>query len=81
MLYFVNQKMRKNGTWVNNVHVKEAETDEGALYLAKHQFHAFMSTYAYNADKTVDYASCSVESESGLTVLGPEVDNRREQES
>ena len=72
---FVNQKYRKNGNWVNNVHVKEAETADEAVCLAKHQFHAFMSTYAYGQDEAIDYASCSVEDIYGVLLM-QEVDNR-----
>ena len=72
---FVNQKYRKNNTWTNNVHVKEGETADAAIMAAKHQFHAFMSTYGYGQDAGIDYASCSVEDISG-GILMQEVDNR-----
>ncbi|MBP5727915.1 MAG: hypothetical protein J6Y48_12660 [Clostridia bacterium] len=72
---FVNQKYHKNGNWTNNVHVKEADTVDSAVMLALHQFHAFMSTYAYGQDIGVDYASCSVEDTDGI-LLKQEVDNR-----
>ena len=69
-MYFVNQKKHKNsGTWDNNCHTKNT-LDE-----AMHQFHAFMSTYAYGQDETVDYASCSVEAMDGRIVRN-EVDDR-----
>ena len=73
---FVNQKYHKNNAWTNNVLVREAETTDEAVMLAKHQYHAFMSTYAYNQDAGVDYASCSVETLDGLILMGPEIDNR-----
>jgi len=76
---FVNQKYHKNGSWTNNVHVKEAETVDGAIMLAKHQFHAFMSTYGYGQDAGVDYCSCSVENTSGMFLM-QEVDNRMTEE-
>jgi len=78
---FVNQKYHKNGTWTNNVIVKEDETVDGALNKAKHQYHAFMSTYAYEQDNAIDYASCSVEDVNGMIIM-QEVDNRmyREEE-
>ena len=69
MPFFVNQKQRKNEAWNNNVHVKETINE------ALHQFHAFMSTYAYGQDKAVDYASCSVETIDGRIVKS-EVDDR-----
>lgn len=72
---FVNQKYHKNNTWTNNVHVKEGATVDEAVCLAMHQFHAFMSTYAYGQDQAIDYASCSVEDISGV-ILKQEVDNR-----
>lgn len=76
MAYFVNQKLHKtNDTWTNNVHVKEAETDEAAFNLAMHQFHAFMSTYGYGQDATVDYCSGSVEAMDGRIVKS-ELDDR-----
>lgn len=74
MAVFVNQKKHKTtGAWDNNVHVKET-VDE-----AKHQYHAFMSTYAYGQDNTVDFCSCSVETDYGQIIVGPEVDDRREE--
>lgn len=70
MPFFVNQKKHKtNDTWDNNAHTKETFNE------AMHQFHAFMSTYAYGQDQTVDYASCSVEDVAG-TIIKNEVDNR-----
>lgn len=66
-MYFVNQKKRDSGTWNNNIHVKESYDE------ALHQFHAFMSTYAYGQVATCDYASCSVEDEYGTVIFGPEV--------
>ena len=72
---FVNQKYHKNGNWVNNVQVKEGNTREEAQALAMHEYHAFLATYAYGQDPEVDYASCSVELQSG-TILIQEVDDR-----
>ena len=71
MAFFVNQKKHKssNDTWDNNCHVKETEAE------AMHQFHAFLSTYGYGQDQTVDYASCSVEGMDGR-IIKNEVDNR-----
>ena len=81
---FVNQKYHEtNGNWTNNVHVKEGETVDEALMKAKHQFHAFMSTYGYGetpSGKQIDYVSCSVEDVSGLLIM-QEVDNRIAQPS
>lgn len=70
-MFFVNQKKhnKNTGAWDNNAHVKET------LNAAMHQFHAFMSTYAYEQEASVDYASCSVEGVDGL-VIKNEVDNR-----
>ena len=76
---FVNQKYHKGNSWTNNVLVREAETTEAAIMLARHQFHAFMSTYAYGQDQAVDYASCSVETLTGL-ILAQEIDNRLQNE-
>lgn len=72
-MYFVNQKKHKstNDTWDNNCHVKET------LNEAMHQFHAFMSTYGYAQDATIDYTSCSVESMDGA-ITKSEVDDRIE---
>lgn len=69
--YFVNQKKHNSQTneWVNDVPVKA--TKDAAM----HQFHAFMSTYAYGQDEHYDYASCSVEDITGA-VIKSEVDNR-----
>lgn len=72
---FVNQKYHKENAWTNNVIVKEGETVDQATDLAMHQFHAFMSTYAYGQDNKVDYASCSVETVGG-SIIEQEVYNR-----
>ena len=78
---FVNQKYHEtNGNWTNNVIVKTGETADAAIMAAKHQYHAFMSTYGYgetpgNPPKEIDYASCSVEDISG-GILVQEVDKR-----
>ena len=69
-MFFVDQKMHKtNDTWTNNTHVK------ATLNEAMHQFHAFMSTYGYGQDASVDYAACEVEDANGMIVKS-EVDNR-----
>ena len=70
-MYFVNQKKHKsaNDTWDNNVHVRET------LNEAFHQFHAFLSTYGYGQDQTVDYTSCSIENMNG-SIIRNEVDDR-----
>ena len=76
MSVFVNQKKhRTTGAWDNGCVVRDTVND------ALHQYHAFMSTYGYGYDATVDYCSCSVESESGAIIKGPEVDDRREGET
>ena len=62
-MYFVIQKKHTtNGSWDNGVHSKET-FDE-----AMHQFHAFMSTYAYGQVNTLDYVSCDVERDDGLSM-------------
>ena len=70
-MFFVNQKKHKgtNDSWDNNCHVKQTFNE------AMHQFHAFMSTYAYEQDQTIDYASCSVERQDGA-IIKNEVDDR-----
>ena len=70
MAYFVNQKKHRNGLWDNGIITKNT------LNEAMHQFHAFMSTYGYEQDANVDYASCSVEAQDGTIIKGPEVDDR-----
>ena len=77
---FVNQKYHKTTGWVNNVQVKTGETIDEAVNLAKHQFHAFMSTYGYGVDNTIDYVACDVTDLDGLVLMGPEIDNRIEPE-
>ena len=70
MAFFVNQKKHKtNDTWDNNAHVKETFNE------AMHQYHAFLSTYGYGQDATIDYVSCSVETMDGR-IMRSEVDNR-----
>ena len=72
MVYFVNQKKHNstNDSWDNNCHVK-ATMDE-----AMHQFHAFMSTYAYGQSDALDFVACSVEAEDGR-IIRSEVDDKR----
>lgn len=63
-MYFVVQK-KHNGTtdtWDNNVHVKETLND------ALHQFHAFMSTYAYGQNPNLDYIAAEVQTEDGRSI-------------
>lgn len=68
MIYFVIQKRHeKSGTWLNNIHVKDTYDE------AMHQFHAFMSTYAYGQTATCDYIACSIENSYGTVLFGPEV--------
>lgn len=69
MLYFVIQKKKNGDVWDNNVHVKNT------LNEALHQFHAFMSTYAYGQAENVTYAACSVQSSNG-SIIKNEIDNR-----
>ena len=71
-MYFVVQKKHivSNDTWSNNVHTKDTED------AAMHQFHAFMSTYGYGEDNTLDYVACSVESDDGR-VIKNEIDDKR----
>lgn len=72
-MYFVIQKKHDTtSAWANTIHNKDTYDD------AMHQFHAFMSTYAYGQAVTCDYATCSVEDEAGTVIFGPEVyDNRQ----
>ena len=66
--FFVNQRKHKvTGTWDNNTHVKATQNE------AMHQFHAFMSTYAYGQDATVDYATCEVVASDGFVVKPMEI--------
>ena len=71
-MFFVVQKKHNTGnnTWDNNVHTKSTEDE------AMHQFHAFMSTYAYGQSDTLDYIACSVETDDGRTIRN-EIDDRR----
>ena len=70
MAFFVNQKKHKTSdTWENTTHVKETQNE------AYHQFHAFLSTYGYGQDATVDYTSCSIEDMEGR-IIRNKVDNR-----
>ena len=71
-MYFVVQKKHSaaNDAWDNTVHSKATEDD------AMHQFHAFMSTYAYGQSDALDYIACSVASDDGRTIKN-EIDDRR----
>ena len=69
-MYFVIQKKHNtSGTWDNNVHVKETKDD------ALHQFHAFMSTYAYGQNPNLDYIAAEAQTEDGRSIKS-EIDNR-----
>ena len=70
-MYFVVQKKHNSTTdvWDNNVHVKETKDD------ALHQFHAFMSTYAYGQNPNLDYIAAEVQAEDGRSIKS-EIDNR-----
>jgi len=72
MVYFVNQKKHNGQTdaWDNNAHTKNTYDE------AMHQYHAFMSTYAYGQSETLDYVACSVETDRG-EVFKTEVDDHR----
>lgn len=71
--FFVNQKKHAaNGSWDNNVHVKDTYEE------AMHQFHAFLSTYGYGQSAGIDYCSCSVENIQGV-IIRNEVDDRTPQ--
>ena len=71
-MFFVNQKRHNsNGNaWDSGIIVKETRDE------ALHQFHAFMSTYAYGQNVALDYIACSVESDDGL-IIKNEIDDRR----
>ena len=53
-VFVVQIKRSVNGDYSNNVHTKATEDE------ALHQFHAFLSTYAYGNDPNVDYCACYV---------------------
>lgn len=73
-MFFVIQKKhnKTNDTWDNNVHSKTT-LDE-----AFHQFHAFMSTYAYGQSANLDYCACAIEQDDGL-IIKNEIDDKRGQ--
>ena len=60
--YFVVQILKKNGNFTNNVHVKDNAD------AAMHQYHAFMSTYAYGQDAQAEYAACYVIAPEGAII-------------
>ena len=70
--YFVNQrKHNKNtGKWDNAIVVKETHPD------AMHQYHAFMSTYAYGVKEEYDYVGIEISDLYGNQVIRPEIDDR-----
>ena len=72
-MFFVIQKKHNSETdaWDNGV-VNKTTEDE-----ARHQFHAFMSTYAYGYGPNLDYLACSVENEAGDVIVPIEIDDRR----
>ena len=67
--YFVIQKKhdRETGKWDNTVTVKKTENE------ARHQFHAFMSTYAYGVKEQYDYISCMIEDINGAIIQSEEI--------
>lgn len=52
--FVIQIKRLTNGDYSNNVHTKATEDE------AMHQFHAFLSTYAYGNDASVNYCACYV---------------------
>ena len=72
-MYFVNQKKhnKESGAWENDAHTKDTYEE------AMHQFHSFMSTYAYKQDENLDFVSCSVEDQNGR-IIRSEIDDRVE---
>lgn len=63
MNYFVNQKKQTDtGNWDTGIHVKATRNE------AFHQFHAFMSTYAYGQATNLKFVGCSIETEEGEIV-------------
>lgn len=75
--YFVNQrKHNKNtGKWDNAIVVKDNRED------AMHQYHAFMSTYAYGVKPEYDYIGIEITDLYGNPLIRPEIDNRMKQET
>ena len=69
MFFVIQKKKTTAGAWNNNVHVKET------LNEALHQFHAFMSTYAYGQDASLDYCACEVQTQDGRNIKS-EIDDR-----
>ena len=69
MFFVIQKKKTTAGAWNNNVHVKET------LNEALHQFHAFMSTYAYGQDANLDYCACEVQTQDGRNIKS-EIDDR-----
>ena len=69
--YFVTQKKHNSttNTWENGVLTKDS------LNSAQHQFHAFLSTYAYGQDENIDYCAVDI-TDAGNNRIKWEVDNR-----
>ena len=67
--YFVIQKKhdKETGKWDNTITVKGTENE------ARHQFHAFMSTYAYGVKEQYDYISCMIEDMNGAIIQNEEI--------
>ena len=71
-MYFVIRILRKvsDGTYGIETFTYDNEN------AAKHQFHQVMATYAYGNNANYNYVSGEVRTIDGLTIVGPEVDNR-----
>ena len=70
-MYFVMRYLGKtDGTFVLDGFTKATEDE------ARHQFHAVMSTYAYEQNQSYNFVMCEVKAMDGRSIM-LEVDDRR----
>ena len=74
-MFFTYKTLRKKSDKSWNIEGAAHETETAA----KHRFHRLMDAYAYGANESFDYVACSVESDSGASIV-KEIDDRRDAE-
>ena len=69
--FFLIQIKRTNGVYEKGIVVKNT-LDE-----AKQSYHAYLGAYGYGHDANTDYVQVAINNIIGVTVAGPDIDDRR----
>lgn len=69
--FFLIQIRRTNRVYDKGIVVKDT-LDE-----AKQSYHAYLGAYGYGHDPATDYVQVAINTITGATVVGPEIDDRR----